>query len=134
MAGVRVRHNIHDLARDLAAIPPRAVKDIIGTLREGARVGGMLARENARRSSGKHGKHYPRSITWDRAIGGAFGVYTAEYGPDLAKPQGNMSFEYGSRNQKPHLDLARSADVTGAATARDIREKSEDWFWLGGER
>ena len=32
---------------------------------------------------------------------------------DVAKPQGDMSFERGSRNQPPHLDLNRSADVIG---------------------
>jgi hypothetical protein len=30
-------------------------------------------------------------------------------------PQGGMSFEFGSRNQPPHLDLNRSADIIGSA-------------------
>lgn len=129
MASVRVTHGIGDLSRDMARIPAKAAKDMVGAVRDGVRVGGLLARENAKRSSGTHGKHYPKAITWDRSVRGAFGVYLSEYGPELGRPQGEMSFEFGSRNQKPHLDLARSADIVGPALAREIREKSEDWFW-----
>ena len=129
MTGINVRHGIGDLANDLAGIAPKAVKGIAGTLREGARVGAQLARENARRTAGKHGKHYPRSITADRTLKGGFGLWAIEYGPDPSRRQGGMSFEFGSRNQKPHLDLARSADVIGPAMLREIDDKVGDWFW-----
>ena len=134
MTGVRVQHGIDDLAADLAGIAPKAVRGIASSLREGARVGGQLARENARRTAGKHGKRYPSAITWDRALKGAFGIYAIEYGPDPAKPQGNMSFETGSRNQKPHWDLARSADMVAPAVAHDVGERVEDWFREAGFR
>lgn len=127
---IRLHHDIDDLARDLRQIQRRSVTDMIGTVREGVRTGGTLARDNAKRTAGKHGKHYPNSITWDRKVGGAFGFYRAEYGPDPAKKQGGMSFEHGSRNQAPHLDLAKSADVIGPAFQGEVRRLPDNWFWV----
>jgi hypothetical protein len=61
---------------------------------------------------------------------GLFGnTVSGEYGPDAAMPQGGMSFEFGSRNQKPHLDLAKSADVIGPALAQEVRGLADQWFW-----
>lgn len=70
-----------------------------------ANKGNRIARDNARRSSGTHGKWYPKRFSVDK-LGEAIYVY----GPK-GRPQGEMSFEYGSRNQRPHLDVNRSADV-----------------------
>ena len=81
---------------------------------------------NARATSGVHGKHYPDSIDHEQKFGG-FGV-EVEVGPNSGKPQGRMGrgFELGSVNQPPHLDgtralpaaeerLAKMADVAIAA-------------------
>lgn len=62
---------------------------------------------NARETSGEHGRHYPDSIDKDLLISRDIVV---EVGPNPAKPQGGMSFEYGSVNQPPHLDGQRAAD------------------------
>lgn len=61
-------------------------------------------RENARASSGRHGKHYPKSITTEQVPAADVAEWTV--GPESARPQGGMGpgFEYGSRNQPPHLD------------------------------
>lgn len=127
---IRVVHSIDDLASDLQQITRRAPADMRAVVKEGIRVGGLLARDNARRSAGSHGKHYPRAITWEMSgIAASFGVHQGEYGPDIAKPQGDMSFERGSRNQKPHRDLARSADVVGPAFVREVRDLPDGWFW-----
>jgi hypothetical protein len=40
-----------------------------------------------------------------------------------------MSFEFGSRNQPPHLDLAKSADLAGPMFARDVAKVAARWFW-----
>jgi hypothetical protein len=138
MTGINVRHGLHDLAADLAAIPPRAVKDMTAVVREGIRVGNTVAKDNARRSSGRHGKHYPKAFTSEMhglqsALSGGR-LISGEYGPDASRPQGGMSFEFGSRNQKPHLDLARSADLLGPATERELDEKVGDWFRDAGFR
>lgn len=122
---VNVRHGIGDLAKDQAAIVRRAPRELRATVRQGARLGNQLAQDNARRTSGRHGRRYPRSFTYEArptyALFGAL-VYLAEYGPDSSRPQGGMSFEEGSRNQKPHWDLAKSADVIGPALAQEVGE------------
>lgn len=132
MTGVRVTHHIDRLAADMASIPPRAIKDMRDTVREGIRVGNVVARDFARQSAGAHGKLYPRAFSSQmHPIRGGFGSHliSGEYGPDATKPQGNMSFEFGSRKQKPHLDLARSADLMGPALAGEVRRLPERWFW-----
>lgn len=131
---IHVEHSgITDLASDLRKIPPMAVKDMHGIVKDAARIGGMEARANARRTAGEHGKHYPSSITWDRSASSFYGFgggsISAEYGPDSGRPQGGMSFEHGSRNQPPHNDLAKSADLVGPALAGEVRSALDDWFW-----
>ena len=128
---VNVSHGLGDLARDMEKIPPKARKDMRDTVRDGVRAGAELARINAKRTSGTHGKHYPKSITASMNRGGGlFGnVISGEYGPDSAKKQGGMSFENGSKNQPPHRDLARSADIIGPSFAQEVRKLPDRWFW-----
>lgn len=100
------------------------VKDLANDMRRGeieARRGGRYVvnqaaqrivrewKQNARETARAHGKHYPNSIGNDGAswTGGA---WVDSVGPDAAMPQGGMNFEYGSRNQDPHLDGNRAAD------------------------
>lgn len=129
---IKVEHHIGDLFDDMVRIAKQAGPDMKAVVREAAKVGNDVAKENAKRSSGKHGKLYPRAFTWEmRPAFHGFGasVYSAEYGPDIARPQGGMSFEYGSRNQKPHLDLARSADLIGPSFAQEVGQLPDKWFW-----
>lgn len=128
---VTATQGIDDLAADLANIAARVRPDMRDVVRDGIRTGADLARINARRSAGRHGKHYPKAITSEMTSGlGLFGnTISGEYGPDVARPQGGMSFEYGSRNQPPHLDLARSADVVGPAFIQSVRDQIDEWFW-----
>lgn len=78
--------------------------------------------DNARQTSGEHGKHYPGTITSETRL--SLGILV-ETGPESGRPQGGMGpgFEFGSRNQPPHLDglqamgpaearLERAADAT----------------------
>lgn len=111
------------LARELMQIAGRGVVGVDREVRQTAREGMMLAKANARATARKHGKHYPRSITMDRLAVAKF-----EYGPDPALPQGDMSFEYGSRNQPPHLDLARSADQIEHRLPFRAQAAAEDAF------
>ncbi len=126
---VRVHHDIDDLANDLATISARVRPDMVRVVREGIRAGNVVARDFARVSSGRHGKHYPKAFTSEMILFGALGLIAGEYGPEENRPQGGMSFEHGSRNQKPHLDLARSADLIGPSFAGEVRGKIDDWFW-----
>lgn len=129
---VRVINHLDDLTSDLRKIAVRSHADMVGVVRDGIRLGSQEARRFAKRSAGEHGKHYPRSITWEIKTQ-SFGAIIGEYGPDPALPQGGMSFEHGSRNQPPHNDLKKSADLIGPAFAREVRELPSRWFWAGGD-
>lgn len=56
---------------------------------------------------GEHGKHYPKSISSETKVALRIVV---EVGPETGRPQGGMGpgFEFGSRNQPPHLDGANA--------------------------
>ena len=76
-------------------------------------VGEAFAKEwadNARETSGTHGKWYPDSI--DSELAFSVTNVTVEAGPNTAKKQGKMGpgFEFGSENQPPHLDGLRALD------------------------
>lgn len=124
MATIRVIHDIDDLANDCLAVARGARKDMARTVRMNAQQGNKNAKDFARESAGAHGKHYHKAFTAE-----AITPLLWEYGPDAGMPQGGMSFEYGSRNQPPHLDLAKSADLAGPMFARDVSNLPAKWFW-----
>ncbi len=101
---------IFALANDLSQVGAKAVPAMRGVM---ADAGDALAKEwaaNARETSGAHGKHYPDSIDSELAFG--ISAISVDVGPNSAKPQGGMGkgFEFGSRNQPPHLDGLRALD------------------------
>lgn len=119
-----VSHSLGDLARDMDGIVAKTKAELPRIVGVNALRGRNLARENVRRDAPIYGVHYDDSITAEKR-----GSLSWEYGPDPALPQGGMSFEYGSRNQKPHLDLARSADRITPVMARDVRQLVDRLFW-----
>lgn len=121
---VRVISGIDDLESDMRHIAVESPKDMAEVVRTSAEAGQRYARSFAKRSAGRHGKHYPNSITAE-----PLGPLAWEYGPDASLPQGGMSFEHGSRNQPPHLDLAKSADIIGPRFARAVAKLPDRWFW-----
>lgn len=121
---IRVIDTIGELADDMAEIPVMAARDMADTVRKNAEGGERYARSFAKKSAGAHGKHYPRSITSE-----AISPFAWEFGPDSSMPQGGMSFERGSRNQPPHLDLSRAADLIAPRFARDVAALPDRWFW-----
>lgn len=127
---VKVSDHLDRLETDLDRVTTRVYADGTKIVRDGIKLGASLARDNARRTARRHGKHYPNSITPEmKLVSGGFGLIVGEYGPDPAKRQGGMSFEMGSRNQPPHLDLAKSADIIGPAFAGEVHAKIPEWFW-----
>lgn len=137
---MKVSHTIDDLTRDLKRIPGIASRDVREAVRHGAMTGNLVAKEHARKTAGKHGKHYPKSFTWDRPSRSLFSAgagtgagWRAEYGPLPGRPQGGMSFEEGSRNQRPHDDLESSRNHAIGVVAQDIRRSMDDWFWPGAK-
>jgi len=132
---VKVEDTIGDLAKDLAAIPRKVPADCRRVVREGVRAGNMLAKGYAKDTSGTHAKLYPGTFTTQTSSFSGFGasVYSGEYGPE-SRGQGNLAsiLENGSRNNKPHLNLARSADIIGPSFAQEVRALPDKWFWSGG--
>lgn len=129
---IRVTHSIDDLADDMRGIAVRSPGDMKDVVRQGIKAGNMVAKDLARESSRKHAKLYPGTFTANMYRGGGlFGnTYSGEYGPE-PRGQGNLAgiLENGSRNNPPHLNLARSADLIGPSFAQEVRALPDKWFW-----
>ena len=105
-----IRFDTHELAALSAAMPKlgiRGGKAIHDVLTEGGRDLRDTWARNAAQTAGEHGRLYPQSIESNIALSTDFVV---EVGPNPDKPQGGMSFEFGSSKQPPHLDGQRAAD------------------------
>jgi hypothetical protein len=85
-----------------------AFNAVKGAVEESAVEVRDLWRDNATQSSGKHGKHYPKSINYKMVP--SLSAIVAEVEPTEGMMQAGMSFEFGSRNQPPHLDGQRAKD------------------------
>ena len=108
------------LADDFADTARRIVPEVRDVMHEGMKEVKASWQANARETSGAHGKHYPSSITYESRV--LASAIVAEVGPDSSKLQGSMGpgFEFGSRNQPPHLDGSRAVDELGPAVERRI--------------
>lgn len=101
---------VYELAADLSQVGARAVPALRGVMDDAGRAFADEWRRNAVETSGEHGKHYPDSI--DSELVFDMGGVSVDVGPNSAKKQGRMGkgFEFGSRNQPPHLDGLRALD------------------------
>lgn len=124
---IRVINHLDDLADDTRHVAVTARRDMVATVRRNLRLGNKTAKGYARESAGAHGKHYHKAFSTE--MHGLGSGISGEYGPDAAKPQGNMSFESGSRNQPPHNDLAKSHDQVAPLFHADVGRLPERWFW-----
>ena len=111
---------VYRMAGDLNQIGFRTVPALRSAM---AGVGEAFAKEwadNARETSGEHGKHYPNSI--DSELVFSVRSVDVEVGPNRSKKQGSMGrgFEFGSQNQPPHLDGLRALDGMQARAERII--------------
>lgn len=93
-----------DLARDFRTGGARMGVAMFGAFKAGGEVFAAEWKKNAKATSGKHGRHYPNSITSSPRL--TMNGVTIETGPDSSKKQGRMGrgFEFGSEHQPPHLD------------------------------
>lgn len=101
---------VFGLAKDLGAAPAKVARALYTVY---AQEGETYAEDwaaNARETSGAHGKWYPASIDSETRL--SLGI-EVEIGPNSAKKQGVMGrgFEFGSRNQPPHLDGLRALPI-----------------------
>lgn len=93
-----------DLARDFQKAPSAVASGLYDAYRGAGEGFRDDWQSNARATSGAHGVHYPDSITTEMRFAG-LGI-EVETGPESGRKQGRMGrgFEFGSRNQPPHLD------------------------------
>lgn len=101
------------LSRDLSNAGRAALPAVRPSFQGVAALVKTAWQANARATAGAHGKHYPNSITYDTRL--LASTLVAEIGPDTSRPQGGMGmgFEFGSRNQPPHLDGSTAIDALG---------------------
>lgn len=132
MSGVRVVTSLGDLERDLRAIAPKARTEFRGVVREAVKAGNTVAKGFARETSGTHARKYPSTFTSQiNRDSGLFGnTYTGEYGPE-PRGQGLLGniLENGSRNNKAHLNLARSADLIAYQLPSHVHAVLDELFW-----
>ena len=123
--GVRIVHDIDDLANDMVAIARRVRPEMAQVVAHVAADGLRIAQASARRQSGTHGKHNPKAFSAQR-----LSPLSWEYGPDVNKKQGGMAFEDGPGPQaRPHNNLRKSADIVGPALEEEVGRRVDGWFW-----
>lgn len=134
MSTIRVRHRgVTDLAADLRHIATTAHGDMRDVVQEGIRVGNTVAKDYARESSGEHARKYPGtfSAAMNRGYRGqGVSIIQGEYGP-RSGGQGDLAsvLENGTRNNPPHNNLAKSADLIGPAFQGEVSRLPDRWFW-----
>jgi hypothetical protein len=107
---------IFDLARDFGKAPAKVASGLFDAYRGAGEGFRDDWRHNATATAGEHGKHYPNAITTEMKFAG-FAI-EVETGPERGMKQGGMSFEFGSRNQPPHLDGLRAMPLAAARLDR----------------
>ena len=94
-------HELDALSVEMPRLGIKGAKVMSNVLEQGADDLRDAWRHNAEQTAGDHGKHYPKAIEAHRVVSTDL---VFEIGPNPAKPQGGMSFEFGSTNQPAHLD------------------------------
>lgn len=115
---ITAESNAHDIAADFGRIAAEAVAAVTAAVEEGGNEVRDLWREGAERTAGKHGKHYPKSI--ESTMRPGLAAIVAEVAPAEGMEQAGMSFEFGSRNQPPHLDGQHARDAAEPSVVRRI--------------
>lgn len=117
-----------DLERDCRTIAAEFKPKAAESVRDVAKDGNNAGKANARRTGGKHARKYAGTFSAERK-----GPLSYEWGP-RASGQGELVhvLERGSRNNPPHHDVAKAADLFGAnALERKIDGVMDDLFWPG---
>ena len=107
---------VYRLANSLAGVGPRAIPAMRGSM---LAVGEAFAKEwadNARETSGEHGKHYPNSIDAELV----FSVRTID-----ARGRPELGEEAGADGSRLRVRLARTSRLTWTVYARWTRSRPE---------
>lgn len=112
---IGVQTNAAAVAVDLGKVGAGVVRQARVVIQEAGVEVANEWRRNAEQTAGEHGPHYPKSIKSRMT-----GALEATIQPDESMRQGGMSFEFGSRNQPPHLDGQRAIDRLGPLIERRL--------------
>lgn len=115
---------IFELSADLNAAGPKVIKAVFSTFKEESETFAEEWRTNASVTSGRHGKHYPKSITAEMKVSTSI---VAEVGPETRRKQGGMGrgFEFGGPKQPPHLDGARALPAAERRLEQAVADEVE---------
>lgn len=119
--GVRVTHDLDNLADDLARIAAEAKPKLSKVVKRNVEAGNRIAVRLAREKSGPHGKNYYKRLSAEMT-----GPLQGEYGPE-GIPKSDFvgaGFRHGV-----NLDLPNSADLIGPKFGRDVLDEAGSWFW-----
>lgn len=119
MSGISVSVNASAVIAELGKIDKHAFKAVVSIVEESAIDVRDEWKANAKESSGRHGSWYAHSIRYRMVP--AFTSIVADIEPTPGYKQAGMSFEFGSRNQPPHLDGQRAIDRYAPLIARRIQ-------------
>lgn len=103
--------DLRRLAHDLSEAPRKAQRDALAVVEHAAVNVKNEWRDNATKTSGRHARRYPATITYDLTLGAALvGRIEAVIGPDKSKPQGPLGniLEFGTANNPPTNDGGRA--------------------------
>lgn len=129
---IREHDNLDRLQAVFLDIARKAPDAMRSTVRTSLRDGNTIAKEFARQTSGTHARKYPGAFSAAMLPSQAgFGstIVRGEYGP-VGRGQGLLAplLERGSRNNKAHLNLDRSADLIGRYFGIAVDEMVDELF------
>lgn len=107
-----------DLAADFGKASRKVASALYTVYKESGDAFAEDWRDNARETSGTHGKKYPPTIDSETRVGVGIHVETgpnANLGPSARAGRG---YEFGSENQPAHLDGARALPIAERRLAR----------------
>lgn len=108
------------LADDFGEVPERVMDALLDEAQAAAKDGKQAWRQHAKRTSGRHGKRYPSSLR-TRTDSGVDWVASEVWSVNPAV----RGYEFGSRNQPPHLDATKAYPATAERFAKACTDAVE---------
>lgn len=133
MAVVHVEKTLPGLIRDMRLIPRTMKVRGRAVVRRNAEIGNHIAKTSA---SKQHTMHSSIDVPYHESFSvEQRGPMDYEYGPvdDGIYHGGSQAtgYEFGSRNQPPHGDLAKSRDRIAPRLYREVGRMVDGLFWPG---
>lgn len=130
--------DLRRIAHDLGDAPRHVQRDALAVVEHAAVNVKNGWKTNAEKTSGRHAKRYPASISYDLSLGAALaGRIEAVIGPDKSKPQGALGnlLEFGDVNNPPHNDGGRALRTEAPKFELALADLAlQSLGWAGGLR